>query len=471
MNKFFTWILLLVIGNSILFYDKDLGISVILFVVPLLVFLYYVFKEKHLIKNKYGLLLMIPIILLSLTYFIYNNNFFGFMNLFVIPILFVIMYIMAINPSSKAIQFFKDVVVLFFKPFKYLDDCCSQLADYISCKIKISDKTKIVVKSIVIILPILFIILLLLSSADMIFNSAFSRLFNWLEDIMDDFSLYNVMGRLIQLSLLFIYLSLVILFLVKDFSKKEPISKEKKTSDNFTIKLLLTVLNVVYVIFDIIQIKSLIFHSVGDGITYAEYARQGFFQLMFVSLINISIILYSKKYKNQDSKYINIMSIVMVILTFVIIVSSFLRMNLYEQEYGYTLLRLLVYITLFTEVILLIPTVKYIINPQTKILNYYIVIIVSVYTFINFINIDGVIAEKNIKRYYDNSKLDLYYLENYSTDNVSYLIRLYDKADDKNIKKDLKSYLSRLDTSMDGFQELNLSKVYAKKLIDGRCLT
>ena len=468
MNKFFIWILLLVIGNSILFYDKELGLSVILFIIPFLVFLYYVFRERNLIRNKYGLLLMIPIILLALAYFIYNNTFFDIMNLFVIPILFIIMYIMTINPTNRLAQFFKDIFILIFKPFKYLDDCCSQLGDYIAAKVKISDKTKSVVKSIVIILPILIIVLLLLSSADMIFNSVFSGMFNWFGDVIDNFSISNVIGRLIQMSLLFIYLSLLILFLIKDFSKEEYISEEKKTKDNFTMKLLLTVLNVVYIIFDIIQIKSLVFHSVGDGITYAEYARQGFFQLMFVSLINISIILYSKKYKNGDSKYINIMSIIMVVLTFVIIVSSFLRMNLYEQEYGYTLLRLLVYITLFTEVILLIPTVKYIINPQTKILNYYVVIIVSVYTFINFINIDGVIAERNIVRYYDNSKLDLNYLENYSTDNVPSLIDLYDKTKDKKIKKDLKSYLSNLDTSMNGFQEWNLSKMHARKLIDDK---
>lgn len=468
MNKYFLWILLLAIGNSILFYDKEFGLSVILFIIPLLCFLYYVFKEKDLVKNKYGLLLLIPIVLLSLTYFIYNNNFFGIMNLVIIPLLFVIMYIMTVNPSDKIVQFLKAVMILFFKPFKYLDDFCRQLGDYISAKVKVSDKAKRVIKSVVIILPILFIILSLLSSADMIVNSIFSGLFNWLEDIINDFSLYGVIGRLIHMSLLFIYLSLVILFLIKDFSTVETVSKEKTTKDNFTIKLLLTVLNIVYVIFDIIQIKSLVFHSVGDGITYAEYARQGFFQLMFVSLINISIILYSKKYKKEDNKYINIMSIIMVVLTFVIIVSSFLRMNLYEQEYGYTLLRLLVYITLFTEVILLIPTVKYIINPQTKILNYYVVIIVSVYTFINFINIDGVIAERNILRYYDNSKLDLHYLENYSMDNVSCLIKLYDKTVDKKIKKDLKLYLTRLDTSMNGFQEWNVSKWYAKKLIDDK---
>ena len=59
----------------------------------------------------------------------------------------------------------------------------------------------------------------------------------------------------------------------------------------------------------------------------------------------------------------------MVFLTLIIIVSSFYRMNLYEQAYGYTLLRLGVYVALITEGILLIPTVVYIVKDKINILN------------------------------------------------------------------------------------------------------
>ena len=78
---------------------------------------------------------------------------------------------------------------------------------------------------------------------------------------------------------------------INDSSKK--VRKFKLDID--TIQMLFVVLSIIYVIFDFIQIKSLMFHSVSSNINYAEYARQGFSQLMFVSVINLGLILFSKK--------------------------------------------------------------------------------------------------------------------------------------------------------------------------------
>ena len=92
---------------------------------------------------------------------------------------------------------------------------------------------------------------------------------------------------------------------------------------------------------------------------------------MIVSIINIAVILISKKFETKDNKkeykFINIMNVVMVFLTIIIIISSFMRMNLYEAAYGYTTLRLLVYITLITETVLMIPTIMYIFNSNVNI--------------------------------------------------------------------------------------------------------
>ena len=168
MNKYFKWIFLLAIIHSILFYNKELGLSVILFTIPLLIFFIFILKTNNLIKNKYGLLLTIPIILLSLTYFIYHNSFFSLLNVLVTPILLVIMFIMTINHSSSLTKFLEDILEIIFGPFKFLGDFISQIEDYIFSKIKISNQTKIILKSLIIVLPISFIILYLLSSADMI---------------------------------------------------------------------------------------------------------------------------------------------------------------------------------------------------------------------------------------------------------------------------------------------------------------
>ena len=61
MKNVFFYTLLLVVLNSILIVNQSLGINVILFTIPLLVFLYYYLKLNKLIKNKKGLLFFIPI--------------------------------------------------------------------------------------------------------------------------------------------------------------------------------------------------------------------------------------------------------------------------------------------------------------------------------------------------------------------------------------------------------------------------
>lgn len=88
------------------------------------------------------------------------------------------------------------------------------------------------------------------------------------------------------------------------------------------------------------------------------------------------------------------------------------------------------------------------------------------YITINFINIDYIIAYRNIKRYYETNDIDIYYLMNNHTDNIPLLIDLYNKTDDENIKEDLKEYLNSIETKTNGFQEFNISKKIANKIIN-----
>lgn len=141
-------------------------------------------------------------------------------------------------------------------------------------------------------------------------------------------------------------------------------------------------------------------------------------------------------------------------------------MYMYESEYGYTLLRLLVYITLITEVILLIPTIIYITNSKFNIIKHYMVILISIYTIINFINIDYIIAYRNVNRYLKKEDIDIYYLMNNHTDNIPVLIDLYNETDDLKIKQTLKNYFSFMKKPIKHFQEFNVSKVISNKKID-----
>lgn len=453
-------ILLLTILHSILFINNSLGLNVIIFTLPLLLFLYYVLKSNKKIKNKKGLLFIIPIIILSSTYYIYNNIFRIF-NIIIIPILYILMYIYTIKPDYKLRRVLLDIIILLCEPFDCIGKLYNLVKISISKTLKLSNDVKKKIKSILIVIPIIIIVLLLLSSADMMFSKMFSSFFNIFKGISFD----SIFIRIFVGLIVFTYLGSQINYILFGYKKDNEDTLDKIKIEVFTIKLLLTILNIIYIVFVIIQIRSLLLHNVSKSINYAEYARSGFFQLMFISLINLTIILVSKN--SKDNNYNKVMSIIMLLLTLIIISSSTYRMYLYESAYGYTLLRLLVYVTLITEVILIIPTVFYILNSKVNILKHYMTIIVVIYTLINLVSVDKVIAERNINRYYKTNKLDINYLKNYYTDNVSYLYDLYGKLDDEEEKKSLKEYFKiiKKQNKIDNIFEYNISKDEAIKIL------
>ena len=472
MIKLLGIILLLSIWHSFLFFEKSLGISVILFVLPLLILIIGVLRREGKIKNKYGLLLGIPIIMLSCIYFIYDNWFFRLTNVIVIPGLFFLMYVLTVKPVYRLSDYIKDIFSFVVEPFSYVFNVIETIGDIFSKKLKLSEQVKKRIKSFIIILPIILVVLWLLASADMVFEHAIDGIFQIIRDFFNGFLDGSFVRRIIRIIIVFFVISAMIYFLIYDYSvhSREENKLDNKKRDVDTIKMLFIILNIIYVVFDFIQIKSLMLHSVSEEIHYASYARQGFFQLMIVSVINLTLILVSKKYmvntNSKQGKFLKIMSLVMVGLTFIIIMSSFLRMNLYEQQYGYTLLRLLVYISLITEVILMVPTIIYIIKPKYNVMVAYIVIILGVYVLINYINVDKMIVVRNVERYCDKEDIDLAYLMNNGTDNLEVLVDFYDEIDDEEIKGDLEEYFSEIEIEMNGFQEYNISKDKGRELLE-----
>lgn len=473
MSSYIIWILLLAIWNVILFYGNELGLSVILFMAPLLTFIYLFFRKNEKINNKKGLLYMVPMVLLSLTYLLFDNEMFTVINCIAITLLFGVLYVFTIKPVDSASKLVDEAISLLVMPITYIGNFFRVATSKISLKLKVSKKAKKVLLSCLIVLPIVLIVVGLLSSADIIFGELFDKIFGRIFDFLERILFDDFLGRVVTFIIVFFAMGTSMMYLLYEYPKKNEkvIVKETKTRDVFTIKLLVSVLNVIYIIFDVIQIKSLILHSVSASINYAEYARQGFFELLVVSVINIAIILISKRLETKDNEkdfnYINIMNVLMVFLTIIIIVSSFLRMNLYEAAYGYTTLRLLVYVTLMTETILMIPTVMYIFNSNVKIFKAYFIIMLCSYVITNYMNIDYMIARRNVNRYYINEKIDLDYLKNYGYDNIPVLIELYNKTDDLEMKNDLEEYLSIMrNTEEKSIFEFNFSEYRANKLLE-----
>ena len=125
MKKILYSSLFLSILQSILFWHKSPGISIAIFLTATIILIIYNLKEKEMLKNKKGILWAIPIELLGLTYFIFNNTFFKILNGPVILALFVIMCMNITKTKVTEYKFIRQILSKIFKPFAVLFDFIS----------------------------------------------------------------------------------------------------------------------------------------------------------------------------------------------------------------------------------------------------------------------------------------------------------------------------------------------------------
>ncbi len=427
------------ISQSILFYGKEIGISMIIFEVILNGILLYIMNRKNKIINKNGLLLLIPIILLSSTYFIFASKVFYVSNIIIIIVLNILMYAITINKKG---YFSKHLYTAFRISVDSLETV-NEVIDYTkeNAKSHIKDSNgirKVDIKklttSILIVLAVVGVVIILLASAD----SIFAGMFSGIGKIITNLNIKNIVNTIIRLAIILAVYFLVLSFILKLQNQKRKEPKEiGNISDKyeFTLKLLLIALNLVYVVFCYIQISSLFLARINVNIDYATYARTGFFQLMFVSFINFAIILLSNKFNSKKEKIIKVLNIFLVIFTIIIVLSSMFRMYMYEMEYGLTYLRTFVYIILLTELAIFVPTTIYIFNEKFDFIKIAFIIVLSVYCVINFINIEKIIISKNISRKTTKVPTDYVYIQKIATEDSYKMLEEKLKENIENDKK------------------------------------
>ncbi|MBX3285912.1 MAG: DUF4173 domain-containing protein [Actinobacteria bacterium] len=77
-----------------------------------------------------------------------------------------------------------------------------------------------------------------------------------------------------------------------------------------------------------------------QGLTYAEYAREGFFQLLWAAAITVVVLLCVRACTGRARGALLWLSEAIVVLTLGVVASALRRLQLYEAAYGLTMLRL-----------------------------------------------------------------------------------------------------------------------------------
>lgn len=184
-------------------------------------------------------------------------------------------------------------------------------------------------------IPLVCIIMLLLVSADDVFAAMLKHVLqlNWIGQ-----------GILIFLVFLIAFCGFYgVAYGGMKTSLRQIPKKEEKGEPVVAITVSVMVA-VIYLIFCFVQVRYLFLGGIWqlpEKFTYAQYARQGFFQLLFVSLLNYLMVLVGK-YRFRENKTLRRLLLLISACTYVMMASSFYRMILYVKAYHLTFLRIVV---------------------------------------------------------------------------------------------------------------------------------
>jgi hypothetical protein len=455
------------------FRDKTVGVSVPIYIFAVISFFLCSNIGKVKMQKSLGWFLLIPIVLLSMSFAIYSNDILAGINILVIPFLMVCSSILIFYPKLKwdSIKF---VGRVFDRAVIRALENCYKPVSFIKKEVKITNINSLsstkrgVIKGLAISLPLLIVILLLLTSADMVFNYYMGNMTNIFKGINLDIFISHV----ILIGLVFFYLFGYVWSFRYDYVSSEDEQTKLKAWEPSTVITVVFMLNVVYLLFTMVQFSYLYGgggSSLPQGFTYAEYARKGFFELVAVTVINFAVILSSMSYMTKESKKANfIASILLTILiffTFNMLYSANYKMSLYEVSYGYTYLRVFVHYFMLLLAILLVGAVIGIWYRNFPMAKTMIITALTMYVILNYLNVDVFIARKNIERYKNGENIDIAYLTHLSYDAFPYVKELLnDKNEDVALK--ISQYVNRKEKvleSKSSWSEFNLSKYNAMK--------
>ncbi|MCL2378166.1 MAG: DUF4173 domain-containing protein [Defluviitaleaceae bacterium] len=221
-------------------------------------------------------------------------------------------------------------------------------------------------------IPLAFIIILLMVSADQVFATLIADFFAGYEEP----NIARFFGHIIVIFLACIFLAGYVYnarFMKHSEAWFKPFNLDKIVALAF-----LLVLNLVFLAFCYVQLAYLFmggFNTLPGDIIFADYARQGFFQLLFITIINFTVIIFFLQVYRDHARVgiIRLMLVMLTLFTGVLIASSFYRMNMYMQVFGFTPLRMAVITFLVMEVLLCVFTLLALFKDKFDIMRVYLI--------------------------------------------------------------------------------------------------
>jgi len=272
-----------------------------------------------------------------------------------------------------------------------------------------------VIRGVIIALPIAALIAALLASADPVFASFFNLNVD-LGSLLTDV-LFVVLGALSVAGLLRLVASVPV----------ERVDGPVWRLGATEALVVLALLDAVFAAFAVAQVLAATGAAANTlraaGVTYSDYARSGFFQLLWVSGITLAVLFLFSRISRLSDRRSALAFLVLaqwaIALTLMIDVVAFRRLSLYEEAYGFTMLRLYshVFAVWVAVVFLLLAADSLGLWPRRRwFTGAMLATATAVLLGLNFVNPEAVIVALNTSHAQTAHKIDGEYLSQLSSD-------------------------------------------------------
>lgn len=234
-----------------------------------------------------------------------------------------------------------------------------------------------------------------------------------------------------------------------------------------------SIVSLIYLIYCVIQIMYLfvgIQMGLPNNVTYAQYARGGFWELLFVSIINFVMVLLCM-YIFPENIVLKIVLTVISGCTFIMIFSAAYRMFMYISAYHLTFLRILVLWFLVVLTLIMCGVIISIYKKRFPLFHYIVAVVSVMYIGLSFSRPDTIVARYNIEHTQDMAAADVeYIIYNTSLDAAPEIAKInLNNLDNSGgdllyLEEEMYSYFQRISVENEGIylRKANYSRIRAK---------
>jgi hypothetical protein len=443
------------------FFGREWGISVPIYTAIVLITVVGFAVWEGLELNIRRLWLMLPILFFAAMFYVRANEEILFMDVLAILVLSALLTNHFSQKYLDEVGWFDYLAGLVYAGFMAFAGTFIELGRLFGWlkrrqKREASGQWVSILRGIFLALPILAIFAVLLASADPIFQEKLLWITSFLDPNFDWEPLFQVViftGAISWFMVGAIVFSITPRQVKRDETSTDTEDIEKQSPKFFRLNMteagiVLGAVVLLFAFFVFIQFAYLFSQQADfiESMTYANYARRGFFELVAVSVMSLALMLgldrSTLKRAQGQQLFFRLACILLVSLTMVILASAWRRMALYEAAYGFSHLRFYVHVFMVCIGILFAVALLDIFRGRAHIFSLgSLLVAIAFLATLNIVNVDAYIAQHNIDRYREGKDLDICYFYTMSVDAAPTILDFYQTMEQSETRDAVQEWL------------------------------